>query len=63
MLIGDRLRAFRDAKNLTQGDIERRSGLKSSYISRVENGHTVPAVETSEKLAPALEVPLYQLFY
>ena len=33
------------------------------YISRVENGHTVPAFETIEKFARALEVPLYQLFY
>jgi transcriptional regulator with XRE-family HTH domain len=31
--------------------------------SRVENGHTVPAIETLEKLARALECPLYQLFY
>src|SRR5215470_17626980 len=30
---------------------------------RVENGHTVPAIETLEKLARALECPLYQLFY
>jgi len=63
MLIGDRLRAIREAKGLSQGDIEERSGLKRSYISRVENGHTVPSVETLEKLARALEVPLYQLFY
>ena len=33
------------------------------YISRVENGHTVPAVETLEKFARAIEVPMYQLFY
>jgi len=63
MLIGDRLRAIREAKKLSQDDIEERSGLKRSYISRVENGHTVPSVETLEKLARALEVPLYQLFY
>jgi len=63
MLIGDRFRAIREAKKLSQGDIEKRTGLKRSYVSRVENGHTVPAVETLEKLARALEVPLYQLFY
>jgi transcriptional regulator with XRE-family HTH domain len=33
------------------------------YVSRVENGHTVPAIETIEKFARALEVPVYQLFY
>jgi transcriptional regulator with XRE-family HTH domain len=63
MIIGDRLRALREEKKLSQGDIEKRSGLFRCYISRVENGHTVPAVETLEKMARALEVPLYQLFY
>jgi transcriptional regulator with XRE-family HTH domain len=63
MVICDRLRELREAKNLSQGDIEKRTGLLRCYISRVENGHTVPAIETLEKLARALEVPLYQLFY
>jgi transcriptional regulator with XRE-family HTH domain len=63
MVICDRLRELRESKNLSQGDIEKRTGLLRCYISRVENGHTVPAVETLEKLARALEVPLYQLFY
>ena len=63
MIIGERLREMRVAKKLSQGDIEKRTGLLRCYISRVENGHTVPAVETLEKLARAFEVPLYQLFY
>ena len=63
MLIGDRLRSIREQKNLSQGDIEKRTGLFRCYVSRVENGHTVPAVETIEKFARALEVPMYQLFY
>jgi len=63
MIIGDRLRALREQKNLSQGDIEKRTGLFRCYISRVENGHTVPGVETLEKMARAFEVPLYQLFY
>jgi transcriptional regulator with XRE-family HTH domain len=63
MIIGERLRALREDKKLSQGDIEKRTGLLRCYISRVENGHTVPALETLEKLARALEVPLYQLFY
>src|SRR6266849_9177383 len=54
---------MREHKKLSQGDIEKRTGLLRCYISRVENGHTVPAIETVEKLARALEVPLYQLFY
>jgi transcriptional regulator with XRE-family HTH domain len=63
MLIGERLRALREQKSLSQGDIEQRTGLLRCYISRVENGHTVPAIETLEKLARAMEVPMYQLFY
>lgn len=63
MIIGDRLRALREDKHLSQGDIEKRTGLLRCYISRVENGHTVPAIETLEKMARALEVPMYQLFY
>jgi transcriptional regulator with XRE-family HTH domain len=63
MVIGDRLRELREEKKLSQGHIEKRTGLLRCYISRVENGHTVPAVATLEKMARALEVPLYKLFY
>ena len=63
MIIGDRLRALREEKNLSQGDIEKRTGLVRPYISRIENNHTVPAIETLEKMARALEIPMYQLFY
>jgi transcriptional regulator with XRE-family HTH domain len=63
MYIAERLRELRESKNLSQGDIEQRTGLLRCYISRVENGHTVPALETLEKFARALEVPLYHLFY
>jgi transcriptional regulator with XRE-family HTH domain len=63
MLIGYRLRSLREEKKLSQGDIEKRTGLLRCYVSRVENGHTIPAVETLEKFARALEVPIYQLLY
>jgi transcriptional regulator with XRE-family HTH domain len=63
MVIGDRLKSIREQKSLSQGDVEKRTGLLRCYISRVENGHTVPAVETLEKFARALEIPMYQLFY
>jgi transcriptional regulator with XRE-family HTH domain len=63
MVIGDRLRELREQKNFSQGDVEKRTGLLRCYISRVENGHTVPAIDTLEKLARAFEVPMYQLFY
>src|SRR5437879_10533648 len=63
MLIGDRLRTLREQKNLSQGHIEKRTGLLRCYVSRVENGHTFPSVSTLEKWARAMDVPLYQLFY
>ena len=63
MIIGERLRQLREAKNLSQGDMEKRTGCLRCYTSRVENGHTVPSVETLEKYARALEIPIYRLFY
>ena len=63
MVIGSRLKELRESKQLSQGDVEKRTGLLRCYISRVENGHTVPAIETLEKMARALEVPMYRLFY
>jgi transcriptional regulator with XRE-family HTH domain len=62
MVIGEKLKALRAQKNLSQGDIEKRTGLLRCYISRVENGHTVPTVDTLEQMARALEVPMYRLF-
>jgi transcriptional regulator with XRE-family HTH domain len=63
MIIGDQLRALREQQNLSQGDIEKRTGLLRCYVSRVENGHTIPSIETLEKWARALNVLLYQVFY
>ncbi|MGD0007556.1 MAG: helix-turn-helix transcriptional regulator [Terriglobia bacterium] len=63
MLIGTRLRQLREEKHMSQGDIEERTGLLRCYVSRVENGHTVPSLETLERFAAVLDVPLYQLFY
>jgi transcriptional regulator with XRE-family HTH domain len=63
MNIGKRLMALRDARNLTQRDIERRTGLMRCYVSRVENGHTTPSLETLQRWAKALEVEVYQLFF
>ena len=53
---------LREERNLSQGDIEARTGLLRCYVSRVENGHTVRSLETLEKLAAALEIPLYHFF-
>ena len=62
LVIGDKLKALRAQKYLSQGDIKKRTGLLRCYISRIENGHTVPFVDTLEKVARALEVPMYRFF-
>lgn len=63
MSIGARIRKLRAKKGLSQGDIERTTGLLRCYTSRVENGHTVPSLETLERFAAALDLPLHELFY
>jgi transcriptional regulator with XRE-family HTH domain len=63
MIVGERIRALREEKKLTRGDIQERTGLQRTYIWRVENGYTVPAIETLEKFARGLEVPIYKFFY
>lgn len=63
MIIGERLRKLREAKGLSQGDIEKCTGLIRCYTSRVENGHTIPGIDTLEKYANVLEIPLYKIFY
>jgi transcriptional regulator with XRE-family HTH domain len=63
MSIGAKIREVRQKKGLSQGDIERVTGLLRCYTSRVENGHTVPSLETIEKFALALDIPVYELFY
>lgn len=63
MYLSERIRELRESKNLSQGDMEERTGLFRCYISRVENGHTVPSLETLEKITRAIEIPMYELFY
>ena len=63
MVIGERLKALREQKDLSQGEIEKRTGLLRCYISRVENGHTVPSVDTMEKMARALGSPDVPAFH
>jgi len=60
--IGTTIRAFRLQKGMSQGDIEKRTGLLRCYLSRVENGHTVPSLDTLAKIASALDLPLSQFF-
>jgi transcriptional regulator with XRE-family HTH domain len=61
MIISDRLHVLREQKKFSRGTIEKRTGLFCCYISRAENGHTVPAVETLEKFARVLEDPMFDL--
>jgi transcriptional regulator with XRE-family HTH domain len=61
MNIGQNIRRLRQASGLSQGDIEKRTGLLSCYVSRVENGHTVPSLQTLEKLAGVFGLELWQL--
>ncbi len=63
MLIGQKLREIREAKKMSQVEIAEATGLVQPYVSRVENGHTIPGVETLEKWASALKIPLYQILY
>jgi len=63
MFIGRRIRQLRERKGLSQGDVEAVSGMLRGYISRVEHGHTVPSLDSMERFAAALDVPLYQFFY
>jgi transcriptional regulator with XRE-family HTH domain len=62
MNIGGTIRAYRLQKNMSQGDIEKRTGLLRCYLSRVENGHTVPSLETLQKIAGALDLQLAEFF-
>lgn len=62
MNIGDTIRNYRLQKGMSQGDIEKRTGLLRCYLSRVENGHTIPSLDTLAKIASAMDVPLAQFF-
>ena len=62
MKIGTAIRTFRLQKGLSQGDIEKKTGLLRCYLSRVENGHTVPSLDTLSKIALALDMPIAQFF-
>ena len=62
MNIGETIRSFRLQKGMSQGDIEKRTGLLRCYLSRVENGHTIPSLDTLAKIANSLEIPLGQFF-
>jgi len=59
-LVGERFRRLLKEKKFSQGDIEKRTGLLRAHISIGENGHITPTIQTLEKFARALEVPLHR---
>jgi transcriptional regulator with XRE-family HTH domain len=63
MILSDRLRAIREAKQQSLAEIADRVALTPSYLLRVEDGDTLPNIATLEKWAEALDVPLHRLFY
>ena len=62
MNIGETIRSYRLKKGMSQGDIEKRTGLLRCYLSRVENGHTIPSLDTLAKIASAMDIALAQFF-
>jgi transcriptional regulator with XRE-family HTH domain len=62
MNIGETIRTFRLQKGMSQGDIEKRTGLLRCYLSRVENGHTIPSLDTLARIASAMDLPLARFF-
>jgi len=62
MNIGETIRNYRLQKGMSQGDIENFTGLLRCYLSRVENGHTIPSLDTLAKIAGAMDLALSQFF-
>jgi transcriptional regulator with XRE-family HTH domain len=63
MHIGPRIRQLREEQGLSQTQVEEKSGILRTVLSRIENGHSVPTLETLERIAATLGVPLYRFFY
>jgi transcriptional regulator with XRE-family HTH domain len=62
MNLGESIRKIRQARGLSQGEMQKRTGILRSYLSRVENGHTVPSLATLQRLASAMGVALADFF-
>jgi len=60
--IGKRLRELREAKGLSQRDIEDRTGLNRAYVSKSECGRGTPTLQVLERWANALDVDMSHLF-
>lgn len=62
MSIGTRIIQLRNQQGLTQEQLGERSGLASSYLSRIENRHIEPRPGTLRRIALALGVPVSEIF-
>jgi transcriptional regulator with XRE-family HTH domain len=60
--IGTRIIQARNQRNMSQRELSARSGIASSYLSRIENRHLEPRPKTLRRIAEALGVPLSELF-
>jgi transcriptional regulator with XRE-family HTH domain len=63
MVFAERLNQLRTQTGLSLDELARQSGLKATYLSKVESGEDIPSYPDLEKLSEIMEVPLYRLFY
>jgi transcriptional regulator with XRE-family HTH domain len=59
--LGARIRALRDAMDLSLRDLAERSGVSAPMLSQVERGETSPTLMTAERIASGLDLTLSQL--
>ncbi|KOY14296.1 helix-turn-helix domain-containing protein [Paenibacillus xylanivorans] len=60
--VGERIRAIRKAKGLTQQQLAELSGLDDAYIGSVERGERNFSIDTLEKIILGLNIPIHQIF-
>jgi putative transcriptional regulator len=61
--LGNRLRHWRDQKDLTQADLARLAGVSRKTINTVENGVFTPSVQLALVLARTLGTTVEALFH
>jgi len=60
--IGQRIRQMRESRGMTQSQLQARSRVSRSYLSRIESGQMTPSLGTLEKISEALGVGLNRFF-
>lgn len=61
MPVANKIKALRKARNISQHELEERSGVSQSAISSIERGEKAPTIETLQMLANGLRVPVTDL--